>query len=200
MVAAALAASLVLGASAPAFADYNNAEQFLKTINTVRCKDSKAFRKVQKKEINGIKRKQKKFEEGSPVYYQQQIKIDYTNERFDKIAESGQFCDERGIPTLISDPGLAFKTGRAQDTVIPAFGLFYFTGWILHQGKKQLQWVKATSKTAKEARERELATSWDYAMTLYFIASGWAWPIDAFKELRNGTITKDSKYVTEPPF
>lgn len=141
-----------------------------------------------------------KFEKDSPVWVAQNEKMKYTNERFDKIAESGKFCDERGIPTLISDPGLAFKTGRTQDVVLPAFAFFYITGWILHQGKKQLQWVRATSKNAKEARERELATGWDYAMTLYFIATGWAWPIDALRELKNGTITKDAKYVTEPPF
>lgn len=168
-------------------------------FDVVRCRDSKQFQKNKKKAINKVNRELKKWEEDSPMHVMANKKMELTVERFDNFANSGQFCDETGYPVLIADPGLQFKTGRAQDVFIPSILFFYLTGWLLHQGKKHLQWIQATSKTAQEAREREIATGWDYPMALYFLATGWAWPVDAWNELRNGTITNKEKYIYEPP-
>lgn len=119
---------------------------------------------------------------------------------FGDIVAGGQYCDENGVPGLISDPGLAFKVGRGGDTVIPFFGLLYFNGWLLHQGKKYLRFLHANAKDASDAREKELGTFWSLPMALYFLATGWAWPVDAFNELKTGRLIADDKYVTDVPF
>lgn len=103
------------------------------------------------------------------------------------------------MPALISDPGLAFKIGRAEDTVIPFVAFLYFNGWLFHQGKKYLQYIHKNAKNGNDARETELATAWNWPMALYFIASGWAWPVDAFNEWKSGRITADDKYITGSP-
>lgn len=49
--AVALAASLMLGCGAPAYADYQDAEQFLRKWGAVPCSESRMFKKMQSKQI-----------------------------------------------------------------------------------------------------------------------------------------------------
>lgn len=123
-----------------------------------------------------------------------------TEERFANIANSGRFCETlTGNPVYLADPGLQFWTGRSWDIFIPTLGFVYFNGWIFHQGRKYLNWIKSTSKTAQEARERELVTGTDWPMVIKFLVEGWAWPVDAVEQLKTGRLRGNEKYITDVP-
>lgn len=126
--------------------------------------------------------------------------ISETEARFQRIADSGRFCEtSTGYPVYISDPGLQMWLGRSTDMLIPTVGFVYFNCWLFQSGRKYLQWITETSKNAQEARNRELATNWDYGMALKFLIKGWAWPVQVVNELRSNTFRGNEKYITDAP-
>lgn len=200
VVAAALAASFLFGGAA--FAEMNPGEKFLSNsaVGLNKCSENKKFQKMKAKEVKGLQRRMKGYEEGSSVYEALKKSVARTEERFANIANSGRFCETiTGNPVYLSDPGLQIWTGRTSDILLPTAAFVYFNCWLFHAGRKQLQWIRETSKTAQEARDRELATNWDYKMSLKFLAKGWAWPVEVVNEIRAKKLTADDRYITDAP-
>eukprot|EP01024_Parvocaulis_polyphysoides_P012495 TRINITY_DN1452_c1_g1_i1.p2 TRINITY_DN1452_c1_g1~~TRINITY_DN1452_c1_g1_i1.p2 ORF type:complete len:240 (-),score=57.24 TRINITY_DN1452_c1_g1_i1:189-908(-) len=157
------------------------------------CSESKAFAKVQKKEVKGLEKRQKLYEKDSAPYLALQATIDRTNNRFANYAKAGLLCGTDGYPHLISDPGMALKYGHAGEVFIPTIGFLYVAGYIGTVGRNYLQAVK------KEKKPTEKEIIIDVPLALSLSGQGFAWPIQAVKELRNGTLTEKEENITVSP-
>eukprot|EP01023_Acetabularia_acetabulum_P021952 TRINITY_DN216_c0_g2_i10.p1 TRINITY_DN216_c0_g2~~TRINITY_DN216_c0_g2_i10.p1 ORF type:complete len:260 (+),score=51.72 TRINITY_DN216_c0_g2_i10:60-782(+) len=157
------------------------------------CSESKAFAKQEKKEIKGLQKRQKLYEADSAPYLALQATIDRTENRFANYAKAGLLCGADGYPHLISDPGMAIKYGHAGEVFIPTIGFLYIAGYIGSVGRNYIQAVK------KEKKPTEKEIIIDVPLALRLSAQGFAWPIQAVKELRNGTLTEKEDNITVSP-
>eukprot|EP01023_Acetabularia_acetabulum_P019455 TRINITY_DN1991_c0_g1_i4.p1 TRINITY_DN1991_c0_g1~~TRINITY_DN1991_c0_g1_i4.p1 ORF type:complete len:247 (-),score=62.39 TRINITY_DN1991_c0_g1_i4:133-852(-) len=157
------------------------------------CSESKAFDKQKKKEVKGLMKRQKLYEKDSAPYLALQATIDRTENRFANYAEAGLLCGAEGYPHLIADPGMALKYGHAGEVFIPTIGFLYVAGYIGTVGRNYIQ----TVKKEKKPTEKEIII--DVPLALSLSGQGFAWPIQAVKELRNGTLTEKEENITVSP-
>lgn len=107
--------------------------------------------------------------------------------RFERYSQA--LCGPEGYPHLIVDGRL----DRAGDFLIPSILFLYIAGWIGWVGRAYLQAIKKDSDT--EQKEIQL----DLGIALPIIATGFAWPAAAVKELLSGELTaKDSEITVSP--
>lgn len=156
------------------------------------CATNKKFAKNQAKTIKGLTRRQKTFEKGSAPYLALQDTIDKTNTRFDKYKKSNLLCGADGYPHLIVDGNL----DHLGEFFVPAVGFLYVAGWIGYVGRKYVIAVKEEAKI-EGTREKEIIIDVPLATSLAW--TGATWPIDAIKELRDGTLTEDAENITVSP-
>eukprot|EP01026_Neomeris_dumetosa_P074197 TRINITY_DN769_c0_g1_i3.p2 TRINITY_DN769_c0_g1~~TRINITY_DN769_c0_g1_i3.p2 ORF type:complete len:259 (-),score=27.16 TRINITY_DN769_c0_g1_i3:209-904(-) len=185
LAAAALAVSFGFGAVDSALA------QDLSGLTP--CSENKAFDKQRKKEVKGLQKRQKLYEEGSAPYLALQATIERTENRFANYAKAGLLCGTDGYPHLIADPGMALKYGHAGEIFIPTIGFLYVAGYIGSVGRNYLQAVKGEKKPT----EKEIII--DVPLALRLSGQGFAWPIQAIKELRDGTLTEKEENITVSP-
>eukprot|EP01025_Chloroclados_australasicus_P009656 TRINITY_DN1369_c0_g1_i1.p2 TRINITY_DN1369_c0_g1~~TRINITY_DN1369_c0_g1_i1.p2 ORF type:complete len:256 (-),score=27.93 TRINITY_DN1369_c0_g1_i1:220-933(-) len=157
------------------------------------CSESKAFDKQRKKEVKALQKRQKLYEANSAPYLALQATIDRTESRFSNYAKAGLLCGADGFPHLIADPGMALKYGHAGEVFIPTIGFLYVAGYIGTVGRNYLQAIKAEKKPT----EKEIII--DVPLALRLSGQGFAWPIQAVKELRNGTLTEKEDNITVSP-
>ncbi|OUL26263.1 Photosystem I reaction center subunit III [Nostoc sp. 106C] len=107
--------------------------------------------------------------------------------RFERYSQ--EFCGPEGYPHLIVDGRL----DRAGDFIIPSILFLYIAGWIGWVGRSYLQAVKKAPNTEQKEIQIELG------LALPIIASGFAWPAAAIKELLSGELTaKDTEIPVSP--
>eukprot|EP01025_Chloroclados_australasicus_P005383 TRINITY_DN1159_c1_g1_i1.p1 TRINITY_DN1159_c1_g1~~TRINITY_DN1159_c1_g1_i1.p1 ORF type:complete len:276 (+),score=19.23 TRINITY_DN1159_c1_g1_i1:113-829(+) len=157
------------------------------------CSESKAFDKQRKKEVKSLQKRQKLYEVDSAPYLALQTTIDRTESRFANYAKAGLLCGADGYPHLISDPGMAIKYGHAGEVFIPTIGFLYVAGYIGTVGRNYIQAIKSEKKPT----EKEIII--DVPLALRLSGQGFAWPIQAVKELRNGTLTEKDDNITVSP-
>eukprot|EP01025_Chloroclados_australasicus_P019436 TRINITY_DN205_c0_g1_i1.p1 TRINITY_DN205_c0_g1~~TRINITY_DN205_c0_g1_i1.p1 ORF type:complete len:240 (-),score=28.12 TRINITY_DN205_c0_g1_i1:228-947(-) len=157
------------------------------------CAESKAFDKQRKKEIKALQKRQKLYEADSAPFLALQATIDRTESRFANYAKAGLLCGTDGYPHLIADPGMALKYGHAGEVFIPTIGFLYVAGYIGTVGRNYIQAVKSEKKPT----EKEIII--DVPLALRLSGQGFAWPIQAIKELRNGTLTEKEENITVSP-
>eukprot|EP01025_Chloroclados_australasicus_P043938 TRINITY_DN471_c0_g1_i6.p1 TRINITY_DN471_c0_g1~~TRINITY_DN471_c0_g1_i6.p1 ORF type:complete len:240 (+),score=18.93 TRINITY_DN471_c0_g1_i6:147-866(+) len=157
------------------------------------CAESKAFDKQRKKEIKVLQKRQKLYEVESAPYLALQATIDRTESRFTNYAKAGLLCGADGYPHLIADPGMALKYEHAGEVFIPTIGFLYVAGYIGTVGRNYIQAVKSEKKPT----EKEIII--DVPLALRLSGQGFAWPIQAIKELRNGTLTEKEENITISP-
>jgi photosystem I subunit 3 len=107
--------------------------------------------------------------------------------RFERYSQA--LCGPEGYPHLIVDGRL----DRAGDFLIPSILFLYIAGWIGWVGRAYLQAIK------KEADTEQKEIQIDLGLALSIIATGFAWPAAALKELLSGELTaKDSEITVSP--
>ncbi|MDZ7961026.1 MAG: Photosystem I reaction center subunit III [Aulosira sp. DedQUE10] len=107
--------------------------------------------------------------------------------RFERYAQ--ELCGPEGYPHLIVDGRL----DKAGDFLIPSILFLYIAGWIGWVGRTYLQVIKKGSDT--EQKEVQI----DLGLALPIMATGFAWPAAAIKELLSGELTaKDTEIPISP--
>ncbi|KAF5830939.1 photosystem I protein P21 [Dunaliella salina] len=186
-VACATALALTMGLTAdvqPASADI---------AGLTPCSESKAYNKLERKELKVLDKRLKKYEPGSAPYLALQATKERTENRFKTYAKQGLLCGNDGLPHLISDPGLALRFNHAGEVFIPTFGFLYVAGYIGHVGR---QYIILSKEDAKPT-DKEIILDVPLALKLAF--QGWAWPLASIQELRNGSLLEKDENITVSP-
>lgn len=184
IAAAALATVVGFGNVQPAAAD---------VAGLTPCSESKAFAKLEKKELKSLTKRLKNYEAGSAPALALEATIERTKNRFANYAKAGLLCGNDGLPHLIADPGLALRYNHAGEVFIPTFGFLYVAGYIGYVGRQYLIQTKAGAK----ATEKEIIIDVPLALKLAF--QGWTWPVSVVQELRNNTLTEKPENITVSP-
>lgn len=184
VAAAALAALVGFGDVQPAAAD---------VAGLTPCSESKAYAKLQKKELKQLNKRLKQYEAGSAPALALEATIKRTENRFANYAKAGLLCGTDGLPHLIADPGLALRFNHSGEVFIPTFAFLYVAGYIGYVGRQYLQLAKSGNKPT----EKEIIIDVPTAISL--AANGWAWPLRVVQELRAGTLTEKAENITVSP-
>mmetsp|Transcript_7710 Transcript_7710/g.13314 ORF Transcript_7710/g.13314 Transcript_7710/m.13314 type:complete len:229 (+) Transcript_7710:60-746(+) len=184
VVAGALAAVVAFSNVQPAAAD---------VAGLTPCSESKAYAKLQKKELKTLEKRLKLYETGSAPSLALNATKERTKNRFANYAKAGLLCGNDGLPHLIADPGLALRFNHAGEVFIPTLGFLYVAGYIGSVGRQYIIQVKSATKPT----EKEIIIDVPLALKLAF--NGWAWPLATIQELRNGTLTEKAENITVSP-
>ncbi|KXZ49906.1 hypothetical protein GPECTOR_19g357 [Gonium pectorale] len=157
------------------------------------CSESKAYAKLEKKEIKVLEKRLKQYEADSAPALALKTTIERTKTRFANYAKAGLLCGNDGLPHLISDPGLALKYGHAGEVFIPTFGFLYVAGYIGYVGRQYL----IAAREAAKPTDKEIIIDVPLALRLAWQGAGW--PLAAVQELRNGTLTEKEENITVSP-
>ncbi|GIM02381.1 hypothetical protein Vretimale_7261, partial [Volvox reticuliferus] len=184
LAATTLAAAVSLASPSAALADISGLTP---------CSESKAYAKLQKKELKGLEKRLKQYEADSAPALALKATIERTKNRFANYAKAGLLCGNDGLPHLISDPGLALKYGHAGEVFIPTFGFLYVAGYIGYVGRQYLIAARSSSKPT----DKEIIIDVPLAVRLAWQGAGW--PLAAVQELRAGTLTEKEENITVSP-
>jgi photosystem I subunit 3 len=77
---------------------------------------------------------------------------------------------------------------------IPGIGFLYVAGWIGYAGRDYVQWAKTAPG---KPTEKEIIIDVPVAIGMMFNAA--SWPLAAFNELKNGSLTEDKENITVSP-
>lgn len=181
-VATALALAAVIGTAVPeaAFAD---------VAGLTPCKESKAFAKREKQEVNKLKKRLKLYEAGSAPALALNASIEKTQKRFKFYGEQGLLCGTDGLPHLIVDGDQA----HLGEFVFPGIVFLYIAGWIGWVGRDYLIQVRS----AKKPTEKEIII--DVPLALSILSKGFTWPLAAISELKNGKLLESDANITVSP-
>jgi len=132
------------------------------------CKENKKFAKRMKDAIFKITARQKKFPEGSMTYNYLQDQVERTKLRQKAYGE--RVCGRKdGLPRVLLGPGKS-------SLIVPGLMGLYTFGWIGWAGRSYLL----------RTRSAEKEINIDVPLALTCMASGFAWPVNAWKEIVNG--------------
>ncbi|KAG2429392.1 hypothetical protein HYH02_014049 [Chlamydomonas schloesseri] len=184
LAASALAAAVSLSAPNAAMADI---------AGLTPCSESKAYAKLEKKEIKTLEKRLKQYEADSAPAVALKATIERTKSRFANYAKAGLLCGNDGLPHLIADPGLALKYGHAGEVFIPTFGFLYVAGYIGYVGRQYLIAVKGDAKPT----DKEIIIDVPLAVKLAWQGAGW--PLAAVQELQRGTLLEKEENITVSP-
>jgi hypothetical protein len=116
--------------------------------------------------------------------------IEKTKTRFATYGEQGLLCGADGLPHLIVDGNLE----HLGEFAVPGIAFLYTAGWIGYAGRS---YVMLNKETAKKPTEGEIIINVPMALGLMMAAG--AWPVKAFFELKNGTLTAPASEITVSP-
>jgi len=142
------------------------------------CKDNKKYHKRIKDEIYKVSARQKKYPKDSVVYNRFVKKIAQIKKREESYGE--RYCGKKdGLPRVLVNPDV-----RRGGVVIPSLMFLYIAGWIGWTGRSYL------------LRTRDPEKEWNIDVPLFLtcMASGFAWPVNAWQAIVNGEMTaKDTE-------
>nr|6JO5_F Chain F, Photosystem I reaction center subunit F, Photosystem I reaction center subunit III, chloroplastic [Chlamydomonas reinhardtii]6JO6_F Chain F, Photosystem I reaction center subunit F, Photosystem I reaction center subunit III, chloroplastic [Chlamydomonas reinhardtii]7BGI_F Chain F, Photosystem I reaction center subunit III, chloroplastic [Chlamydomonas reinhardtii]7BLX_F Chain F, Photosystem I reaction center subunit III, chloroplastic [Chlamydomonas reinhardtii]7D0J_F Chain F, Photo len=157
------------------------------------CSESKAYAKLEKKELKTLEKRLKQYEADSAPAVALKATMERTKARFANYAKAGLLCGNDGLPHLIADPGLALKYGHAGEVFIPTFGFLYVAGYIGYVGRQYLIAVKGEAKPT----DKEIIIDVPLATKLAWQGAGW--PLAAVQELQRGTLLEKEENITVSP-
>jgi len=138
------------------------------------CKDNKKYHKRIKDEIYKVTTRQKKYPKDSVVYNRFVRKVAQIKKREESYGE--RYCGKKdGLPRVLVNPNV-----RRGGVVVPALMFLYIAGWIGWAGRSYLLRTK----------DAEKEYSIDVPLALTCMASGFAWPVNAWQAIVNGEMTK----------
>nr|NP_045152.1 photosystem I subunit III [Cyanidium caldarium]Q9TLW6.1 RecName: Full=Photosystem I reaction center subunit III; AltName: Full=PSI-F; Flags: Precursor [Cyanidium caldarium]AAF12941.1 unknown [Cyanidium caldarium]WDB00276.1 photosystem I subunit III [Cyanidium caldarium] len=153
------------------------------------CENSAQFQARLNNNIKKLENKLTYYKQNSQEYTSIKQQIEKTKIRFDKYAKSSLLCGEDGLPHLITDGDWQ----HSGEFFIPSVLFIYIAGWIGWAGKGYLQY----SKTLTKPNENEIII--DLPRALKYMFSGFAWPILALKEFKNGSLLASNDEITTSP-
>ena len=153
------------------------------------CQDSAQFQARLNNNIKKLENRLAYYKQNSQEYTSIKQQIEKTKNRFNKYSKSSLLCGEDGLPHLITDG----EWQHSGEFFIPSIIFIYITGWIGWAGKGYLQ----HSKTLNKPNEHEIII--DLPRALKYMLSGFAWPILALKEFRNGSLLASDDEITTSP-
>ena len=115
--------------------------------------------------------------------------IEKTEKRFKTYGEQGLLCGADGLPHLIVDGNLE----HLGEFFVPAVAFLYISGWIGYAGRSYVM----LNKESKKPTEGEIIIDVPMALGLMFAAG--AWPVKAFFEVKNGSLTAPASEITVSP-
>lgn len=167
----------------------NPANTQAEVANLTLCKDSPVFQKRLETSINKLETRLSKYEPGTPPHISLQKQIDKTKSRFNYYAKSNLLCGKDGLPHLIADG----RWSHAREFIIPGVLFLYITGWIGWVGRGYLLYSSNTNKpTANEIII-------DIPIALKYMASGFLWPLAAWKEYTSGKLLAPNEQISVSP-
>lgn len=184
VIAAALATA-VAASTLTALPEHANAD----VAGLTPCAQSKAYKKVEKKEVKALDKRMKQYEPGSAPALALEATKKKTQERFKNYASYGLLCGSDGLPHLIVDGDL----NHLGEFVYPGLGFLYVAGWIGYAGRSYVM----DAKKAKKPTEQEIIIDVPKALGMMFNAG--AWPLLAFNELKDGDLTETKDKITVSP-
>ena len=176
--AVSIAAAAAIAVAAPMVApDEAFARDVAPYAGLTPCTKNKAFAKREKAEIKALEKRLKKYDaESAPA-----LALNATIEDEDALQElrrAGLLCGADGLPHLIVDGNLEhlgeFAPGHHSSVA----------GWIGYAGRS---YVMLNKEASSKPTEGEIIIDVPMALGLMFEAG--AWPVKAFFELKNGTLT-----------
>lgn len=153
------------------------------------CKKNAAFKKREKQEVKALEKRLKKYDADSAPALALNATIEKTQQRFKNYGEQGLLCGADGLPHLIVDGNVE----HLGEFAIPGLGFLYVAGWIGYAGRSYVM----ANKSAAKPTEGEIIIDVPMALGLMFQAG--AWPVKAFFELKNGTLTAPESEITVSP-
>ena len=131
----------------------------------------------------------KKYETGTPPALALEKQIEKTKTRFAQYGDAGLLCGTDGLPHLITDG----RWNHSGEFTIPGIFFLYVAGWIGWVGRSYVQYARGTDKPT----EKEIII--DVPVALSFVATGFVWPIAAFKEFTSGKLIAPESEITVSP-
>ena len=153
------------------------------------CDKSPAFNKRLNTSLKKLETRLKKYEANTPPSLAIQEQIVQTKSRFARYADSSLMCGVDGLPHIVADGDWAHAT----EFMLPGMIFLYTSGWIGWSGRKYLQ----TVSLSKNPTEKEIII--DVPVALSFVATGFVWPIAAFKEFTSGKLIAPESEITVSP-
>jgi photosystem I subunit 3 len=134
------------------------------------CKNNKKYQKKAKDRMYKLDQKQKQYTPGTGIYNFFFKKKELLQARID--AYGGRYCGKKdGIPRTVAT-GELVRGG----VVVPGLLFLYTAGWIGWAGRSYLQ------RTGDPEKEIYI----DVPLALTCMGSGFAWPVNAWKEIVDG--------------
>ncbi|CAN0359854.1 unnamed protein product [Pylaiella littoralis] len=163
---------------------------FADVAGLTKCSDSPQFNKRLEFSVKKLEARIKKYEPGSQPALALEQQIKRTNQRFNRYSNSELLCGKDGLPHLITDG----RWDHAVEFMIPGLMFLYITGWIGWVGRRYLNYV---SDIFANPTEKEIII--DVPLALKFMASGFIWPLSAWREFINGKLLVSDSEITVSP-
>nr|WDB00653.1 photosystem I subunit III [Cavernulicola chilensis] len=157
--------------------------------NLTPCKDSAIFQRRSETSVKKLETRLTNYNPGSPSYISLQKQIEKTKARFDYYAKSNLLCGKDGLPRLIADG----RWSHAREFIVPGILFLYITGWIGWVGRGYLMYSSTTNKPTTN----EIII--DVPIALKFMASGFLWPLAAWKEYTSGKLLASNEEISVSP-
>jgi photosystem I subunit 3 len=155
----------------------------------VPCKNSKEFAKRLDGSVKKLESRLTKYEAGTPPALALEKQIEKTKGRFAQYGEAGLLCGSDGLPHLIADG----RWSHSGEFVIPGILFLYIAGWIGWVGRSYVLFARGAEKPT----EKEIII--DVPVALSFVATGFVWPVSAFKEFTSGKLIVPANEITVSP-
>merc|ERR1712070_207745 len=150
---------------------------------------NKKFAKREKKELKVLKKRLKLYAKDSAPALALKTTQEQTKTRFANYRKYGLLCGSDGLPHLIVDGDL----NHLGEFVVPGIGFLYTAGWIGYAGRSYL----IENRGVKKPADKEIIIDVPQALGLMFTAG--MWPLLAFNELKQGTLTAPAEDITVSP-
>jgi photosystem I subunit 3 len=157
--------------------------------NLTMCKDSPAFQKRLFSSLKKVEARKKLYSNQSKEYFALIKQSDSIKSRFNKYEKANLLCGKDGLPHLITSG----QWDHASEFTLPGILFLYIAGWIGWSSRKYISYANSTENPF----ESEIIINVPIALS--FMASGFAWPFSAIKELKTGLLLVSDKEITTSP-
>jgi photosystem I subunit 3 len=161
---------------------------FASNDNLVICKDSPLFKKRLITATKKLENRKKLYAEKSQQYITLTHEIERIEAKFKNYEKNNLLCGKEGLPRIVVSGQWGLNA-----VIIPGLLFIYITGWIGWVGRKYISFASAT----ENAVENEIIINVPAALSI--MANGFAWPYQAFNELKLGKLVALDDEITISP-